>query len=57
MGSPFPVAELGDPGGFTGIDGAFRFGRDGIADRALEVQQINPGAFTVVAPAPKTFAK
>ena len=57
VGSPFPVAELNDPGGFTGIDGAFRFGRDGIADRALEVQQINPGAFSVIAPAPKTFAK
>ena len=57
VGSPFPVAELADPGGFTGIDGAFRFGRDGIADRALEVQQINPGAFSVVAPAPKTFGK
>lgn len=56
-GTPFPVAELNDAGGFTGIDGAFRFGRDGIAERALEVQQINPGAFSVVAPAPKTFAK
>lgn len=57
IGQTFPAAELADPGGFTGIDGAFRFGRDGIAERALEVQQINPGAFSVVAPAPKTFAK
>ena len=57
VGTPFPVAELNDAGGFTGIDGAFRFGRDGIAERALEVQQINPGTFSVVAPAPRTFAK
>jgi branched-chain amino acid transport system substrate-binding protein len=53
----FPIAELTDPGGFTGIDGAFRFGRDGVADRALEVQQINPGAFGVISPAPKSFAR
>jgi branched-chain amino acid transport system substrate-binding protein len=57
VGSPFPAGELADPGGFTGIDGAFRFGRDGVAERALEVQQINAGAFSVIAPAPKTFAK
>ncbi len=57
VGSPFPTAELNDSGGFTGIDGAFRFGRDGVAERALEVQQVNAGAFGVVAPAPKSFAK
>ena len=57
VGSPFPAGELNDPGGFTGIDGAFRFGRDGVAERALEVQQVNAGAFSVIAPAPKTFAK
>ncbi len=53
--APFPISELTDPGGFTGIDGAFRFGRDGVAERALEVQQINPGAFGVISAAPKTF--
>ncbi len=57
VGSPFPTAELNDSGGFTGIDGAFRFGRDGVAERALEVQQVNAGAFGVIAPAPKTFGK
>ncbi len=57
IGSPFPATELSDPGGFTGIDGAFRFGRDNVAERALEVQQINPGAFSVVGAAPKAFAK
>jgi hypothetical protein len=56
-GAEFPVAEMSDPGGFTGIDGAFRFGRDGVAERALEVQQINATGFSVLAPAPKAFAK
>jgi branched-chain amino acid transport system substrate-binding protein len=54
-GSPFPNGALQDPGGFSGIDGAFRFGRDGVAERMLEVQQINPGGFAVVAPAQRSF--
>lgn len=55
VGSAFPARVLGDQGGFAGIDGAFRFGKDGIAERALEVQQVDPGKFTVVSPAPKAF--
>lgn len=55
FGEPFPAARLGDPGGFTGIDGAFRFGRDGVAERALEVQQAGPTGFTVVEGAPRGF--
>lgn len=55
FGTAFPVARLTDTGGFTGIDGAFRFGRDGVADRALEVQQAGAGGFTVVDPAPRGF--
>lgn len=55
FGSVFPVARLSDAGGFTGIDGAFRFGRDGIAQRALEVQQAGPGGFVVVDGAPRGF--
>ncbi len=54
-GTAFPVAALADEGGFTGIDGAFRFSGGGIAERALEVQQINAGSFGVIAPAPKAF--
>jgi branched-chain amino acid transport system substrate-binding protein len=55
FGSAFPAARLTDPGGFSGIDGAFRFNRDGIAERALEVQQAGPNGFTVVDPAPRGF--
>lgn len=57
VGTPFPVGQLTDEGGFSGIDGAFRFGRDGIADRMLEVQQINATGFAVIAPAPRSFSK
>lgn len=54
-GTTFPMARLSDPGGFTGIDGAFRFGRDGVAERALQVSQAGPTGYTVVVPAPKGF--
>ncbi|HEU0042943.1 penicillin-binding protein activator [Sphingomonas sp.] len=57
VGSPFPETQLRDAGGFSGIDGAFRFGRDGIAERALEVKEIRGGATTVVSPAPSGFVK
>ena len=54
-GTAFPVAELTDKGGFSGIDGAFRFGRNGVAERALEVQQVDAGNFTVIDAAPRGF--
>ena len=55
FGRPFPAAKLRDPEGFMGIDGAFRFGRDGIAERALAVQQVNAGGLETVSPAPQGF--
>lgn len=55
MGRPFPESRLRDSGGFSGLDGAFRFGRDGIAERALEVQEIRGGTTVVVSPAPTGF--
>ena len=57
VGTAFPEDRLKDRGGFGGIDGAFRFGRDNIAERALEVQEIRGGATVVVSPAPTGFAK
>ncbi|MPT47372.1 MAG: penicillin-binding protein activator [Sphingobium sp.] len=55
VGTAFPVAQLNDKGGFVGIDGAFRFGRDGIAERALEVQQVDSGTYSVIDAAPRGF--
>lgn len=54
-GDGFPAARLGDRDGFSGLDGAFRFGRDGIAERALEVQEIRGGTTVTVSPAPQGF--
>lgn len=55
VGRTFPVRALRDPEGFTGVDGAFRFGRDGIAERALEVREVTATGTTVVSPAPRGF--
>jgi ABC-type branched-subunit amino acid transport system substrate-binding protein len=55
IGSAFPEERLRDHDGFAGIDGAFRFGRDSVAERALEVQEIRSGATVVVSPAPSGF--
>jgi branched-chain amino acid transport system substrate-binding protein len=55
IGNAFPESRLRDAGGFAGIDGAFRFGRDSVAERALEVQEIRGGTTIVVSPAPKGF--
>ena len=54
-GTIFPTTRLYDPGGFLGLDGAFRFGRDGVIERALEVREVRAGGVTVVSPAPARF--
>jgi ABC-type branched-subunit amino acid transport system substrate-binding protein len=55
VGRAFPVRALREGDGFTGVDGAFRFGRDGIADRALEVREVTATGMTIVSPAPRGF--
>jgi ABC-type branched-subunit amino acid transport system substrate-binding protein len=54
-GTNFPSQALTDPGGFAGVDGAFRFRSGAVAERALEVQQIEAGKFTIISPAPRKF--
>ncbi|HVJ02124.1 MAG TPA: penicillin-binding protein activator, partial [Sphingomonas sp.] len=54
-GTEFPERRLTDTDGFAGLDGAFRFGRDGVAERALEVQEIKGGTTITVSPAPANF--
>ena len=56
-GTPFPENRLRDADGFAGIDGAFRFGRDNVAERALEVQEIRGGDTVTVSPAPTGFGE
>lgn len=55
VGSRFPQERLLSSDGFAGLDGAFRFGRDGIAQRALEVQEIRDGGAVTVSSAPRGF--
>ena len=50
-GTLFPSAGLTTPSGFTGIDGFFRFGSGGVAERGLEIEQVGARGFTVVAAA------
>ncbi|TKD51633.1 penicillin-binding protein activator [Sphingomonas baiyangensis] len=57
VGSPFPVSRLTDRDGFAGLDGPFRFGRDGIAERALAVHEVRGGSTVTVSPAPKSFGR
>lgn len=54
-GSAFPTGSLTEKGGFLGLDGAFRFARNGLVERALEVRQVRAGGFDVVSPAPTRF--
>ncbi len=49
-------AALTRPGGFTGINGLFRFTSAGMAERALPILQVQPGSAVVAIPAPSTFA-
>ena len=55
VGTTFPESRLRANDGFVGLDGAFRFGRNGIAERALEVQEIRGGSTVTVSPAPRGF--
>ena len=54
-GRAFPARALRESTGFVGVDGAFRFGRDFIAERALEVREVSATGTTVVSPAPRSF--
>jgi branched-chain amino acid transport system substrate-binding protein len=55
IGRPFPVAALSDRTGFIGVDGAFRFGTNGIAERTLDVREVTASGSQVVSPAPRGF--
>lgn len=54
-GRPFPEAKLLDPVGFIGVDGAFRFTGEGVADRMFEVREVREGGEEVLDAAPRAF--
>jgi ABC-type branched-subunit amino acid transport system substrate-binding protein len=53
----FTRAALADPNGFSGVDGIFRFGADGTAERGLAILSVGADGFHVEDPAPTTFVK
>jgi branched-chain amino acid transport system substrate-binding protein len=55
VGRRFPETAIRDRIGFSGVDGAFRFGPDGVAERALEVREVTATGTNVVSPAPRGF--
>ncbi|ABQ66938.1 ABC-type branched-chain amino acid transport systems periplasmic component-like protein [Rhizorhabdus wittichii RW1] len=55
VGERFPADRLRDEDGFVGVDGAFRFGPTGVAQRALEVGEATPSGVKTVSPAPSSF--
>ncbi|WP_394727591.1 penicillin-binding protein activator [Altererythrobacter sp. GH1-8] len=55
VGRNFPTEQLRDPGGFLGLDGPFRFRRNGVVDRAMEVRQVQNNGVVVVDAAPTRF--
>lgn len=55
VGDRFPADALRDGDGFVGVDGAFRFGANGVAQRALEVGEANPSGVKTISPAPASF--
>lgn len=45
------------PGGFSGIDGLFRFKANGLNDRGLAMYRVGPTGGTQAAPAPTSFSR
>lgn len=55
LGRPFPQRALRDPSGFAVVDGALRFGDNGVARRALEVVEVTTSGTSVVSAAPRAI--
>ena len=55
VGRTFPISELRSNDGFLGLDGAFRFRRNGVIERSMEVREIQDGKVVIVSPAPASF--
>ena len=51
----FSAEVLTNASGFNGIDGLFRFRRDGVNQRGLAVMKVSPTGGQIISPAPRTF--
>jgi branched-chain amino acid transport system substrate-binding protein len=52
----FSIDVLTNTSGFNGIDGLFRFRRDGVNQRGLAVMKVSSTGGQVISPSPKAFA-
>jgi branched-chain amino acid transport system substrate-binding protein len=52
----FTAEVLTNTSGFNGIDGLFRFRRDGINQRGLAVMKVSPTGGQVISPSPRSFS-
>jgi branched-chain amino acid transport system substrate-binding protein len=52
---PFSAQAIQNPSGFTGVDGLFRFGPDGLVQRGLAVLEVTPQGSQTISPAPQSF--
>ncbi|MHA1545533.1 MAG: penicillin-binding protein activator [Alphaproteobacteria bacterium] len=55
VGQQFSQSQITDPNGFAGVDGLFRFRRDGRIERGLAILEISGGTFRVLDPPPRSF--
>jgi branched-chain amino acid transport system substrate-binding protein len=51
----FSVETLTNPSGFVGVDGIFRFRRDGTSERGLAIMEIRDGTTRAISAAPRAF--
>ena len=54
-GRSFPTSRMRNSDGFLGLDGPFRFQRNGVVERAMEVREVRDGQVVIVDPAPAGF--
>lgn len=55
IGRQFPTSVLLQEGGFDGVDGPFRFQRNGVVERAMEVREVRDGNIVTISNAPAGF--
>ena len=53
--NPFSREAILNPNGFTGVDGLFRFTKEGLVQRGLAVLEVEPQGNIAVSPAPQNF--
>lgn len=51
----FSADRLTNPAGFVGVNGIFRFTRDGLNQRGLAILSVEQGSAVVIQPAPRNF--